>query len=85
MSDVEAYEVAHGNPFDWKLKEVSEALGPLQRQRRSQAQSSAGKPRGTTLGGCWRSGSRPNEFLSLLTMIMNPDRVKDLSGKMNKA
>ena len=29
MSDVEAYEVAHGNPFDWNLKEVSEALGPL--------------------------------------------------------
>ena len=29
MSDVEAYEVAHGNPFDWNLKEVSAALGPL--------------------------------------------------------
>ena len=28
-SDVEAYEVANGNPFYWKLKEVSEALGPL--------------------------------------------------------
>ena len=26
MSDVEAYEVAHGTPFDWNLKEVSEAL-----------------------------------------------------------
>ena len=25
-SDVEAHEVAHGNPFDWNLKEVSEAL-----------------------------------------------------------
>ena len=22
-----AYEEAHGNPFDWNLKEVSEALG----------------------------------------------------------
>ena len=29
MSDVEAYEVAHGNPFDWKMKEVSDALGPF--------------------------------------------------------
>ena len=29
MSDVEAYEAAHGNPFDWNLKEVSKALGPL--------------------------------------------------------
>ena len=26
LSDVEAYEAAHGNPFDWNL---SEALGPL--------------------------------------------------------
>ena len=29
LSDVEAYEAAHGNPFDWSLKEVSDALGPL--------------------------------------------------------
>ena len=29
MSDVEAYEAAHGNLFDWNVKEVSEALGPL--------------------------------------------------------
>ena len=29
MSDVEVDEVAHGNPFDWNLKKVSEALGPL--------------------------------------------------------
>ena len=27
MSDVEAHEVAHGNPFDWNLVEVSEAHG----------------------------------------------------------
>ena len=29
MSDVEAYETAHGNPFNWNVKEVSKALGPL--------------------------------------------------------
>ena len=29
LSDVEACEAAHGNPFDWNLMEVSEALGPL--------------------------------------------------------
>ena len=29
MSDVEAYAATLGNPFDWNLKEVSEALGPL--------------------------------------------------------
>ena len=29
LSDVEAYEAAHGNPFDWNLKELSEAIGPL--------------------------------------------------------
>ena len=28
-SDAEVYEAAHGNPFDWNLEEVSEALGPL--------------------------------------------------------
>ena len=28
-SDVEAYEVAHGNRFHWNLKEVSGAQGPL--------------------------------------------------------
>ena len=28
-SDVEACEAAHGNPFDWNVKKVSEALGPL--------------------------------------------------------
>ena len=27
LSDVGAYEAAHGNPFDWNLKEVSDALG----------------------------------------------------------
>ena len=29
LSDVEAHEAAHGNSFDWNLKGVSEALGPL--------------------------------------------------------
>ena len=29
LSDVEAYEAAHGNRSDWNLKVVSEALGPL--------------------------------------------------------
>ena len=29
LSGVEACEATHGNPFDWNLKEVSEALGPL--------------------------------------------------------
>ena len=29
LSDVEAYEAAHGNPSDWNLKEVSEGLGPF--------------------------------------------------------
>ena len=29
LSDVEAYEAVHGNPFDWNLREVSEVLGPL--------------------------------------------------------
>ena len=41
MSDVETCEAAHGNPFDWKMKEVSEALGLLLHRRcKSQAQGS---------------------------------------------
>ena len=43
-SEVTAYEVDHGNPIDWILKEVSEALGLLLhkvcRGSGSQAQSS---------------------------------------------
>ena len=34
---------------------------------------------GSMLGGCWRSGS-----MSLRTVIMNPDRAKDLSNMMNE-
>ena len=56
MSDVEAYEVGHGNPFNWNLKEVSEALGPpsaqsVQRQRRSRAQSSVENRRVQRMAG----------------------------------
>ena len=39
MSDVEAHEAAHGNPFDWNLKETTPAQS-VQRQRRSQAEGS---------------------------------------------
>ena len=44
MSDVEAYEVAHGDPFDWNLRGVRGAWThppqSVQRHRRSQAQCS---------------------------------------------
>ena len=91
MSDVEAHEVAHVNPFDWILKEVSEALGPLLHKV---CKGSAGvklKAMLKTAGfnawrvlAFWFHARFTNDSMSLLTMIMNPDRAKDLSEMMNK-
>ena len=91
MSDVEAYEAARGNPFDWHLKEVSEALGPLLHKV---CKGSAGvklKAVVKTDGyntwrvlAFWFQARSTNDSKSLLTMIMNPDRAKDLSDMMNK-
>ena len=53
LSDVEAYEAAHGNPFDWRVLAF------------------------------WFQARSTNDSMSLLTMIMNPDRAKDLND-MNK-
>ena len=91
MSDVEAYEVAHGNPFDWNLKEVSEALGPLLHKV---CKSSAGvKLKSVSkidgfntwrVLAFWFQARSTNDSMSLLTMIMNPDRAKDLGDMMIK-
>ena len=80
MSDVEAYEAAHGNPFNWKLKEVSEALGPLLHKV---CKGSAGvkfkavvKTDGFNawrLLAVWFQAKFTTDSVSLLTMIMNPD------------
>ena len=43
LSDVEVYEAARGNPFDWNLKEVSEALGPFRTKFAKVAQESSSK------------------------------------------
>ena len=78
MSDVEAYEVAHGNPFDWNLKEVSEALGPLLHKV---CKGSAGvKLKSVSkidgfnawrVLAFWFQARSTNDSMSLLTMIMN--------------
>ena len=90
MSDLEAYEVAHGNPFVWNLK-VSEALGRLLHKV---CRGSAGVKHKSVLKtdefnawlvlAFWFQARSTNDSVSLLTMIMNPDRAKDLSGMMNK-
>ena len=82
MSDVEAYEVSHGSPFDWNLKEVSEALGPLLHKV---CKGSAGVKLKSVLKidgfnawrvlAFWFQARSRNDSMSLLTMIMNPDRV----------
>ena len=91
LSDVEACEAARGNPFDWNLKEVSEALGLLLHEV---CRGSAGVKLKAVLKidglnawrvlAYWFQARSTNDSMSLLTMIMNPDRAKDLSDMMNK-
>ena len=91
MSDVEAYEAAHGKPLDWNLREVSEALGHLLHKV---CRGSAGAKLKTVLKmdgfnawrllAFWFQARSTDDSMSLLTMIMNPDRAKDLSDMMNK-
>ena len=81
----------HGNPFDWNQKVVTEALGPLLHKV---CKGSAGvKPKAVLkIDGpnAWRvlafsfQARCTNDCTSLLTMIMNPDRAKDLSDMMKK-
>ena len=87
MSEVEAYEAAHGNPFDWNLKEVSEALGPLLHKV---CRGSVGVKLKAVLKidvfNAWRVlafwfQARSTNDSMLLTMI---DREKDLTDMMNK-
>ena len=77
-SDVEAYEVAHGNPFYWNLKEVQRRLDLLCTKCAKVVQESSSrqfvKPMGSTLGGgltFWFQARSANDSMSLLTMIMN--------------
>ena len=89
LSDVEAYEAAHGNPFDWNLKEVSEAHGPLLHEV---CRGSAGVKLKAVLKidglnawrvlAFWFQARSTNDSMSLLTVIMNLDRVKDLTDMM---
>ena len=91
LGDVEVYEAAHGNPFDWNLKEVAEALGPFLHKV---CKGSAGVQLKAVLKidglNAWRvlvfwfQVRFTNDSLSLLIMIMNPSRAKDLSDMMNK-
>ena len=90
-SDVEAHEASHGNPFDWNLKEVSEALGLLLHKV---CRGSAGVKLNAVLKtdwfkawrvlGFWFQARSTNDSMSLVTVIMNPDRAKDLTDMMNK-
>ena len=86
MSDVEAYEVAHLNPFDWNLKEVSECLDSFCIKV---CRGSAGVKLKAVLKidgfnawrvlAFWFQARSTNVSMSLLTMIMNP--VGGLFGK----
>ena len=91
MSDVDAYEAADGNPFDWNLKEVSEVLGYLLHKVSGCSARVKLKAVVKTHGfnawrvlAFWFQARSTNDSMSLLTMIMNPDRTKELSDMMNK-
>ena len=91
LSDVETYEAAHGNPFDWNLKDVSEALGQLLHEVR---RGCAGVKLNAVFNidgvdawrvlAFWFQARFTNDSMSLLTMIMNHDMTKDLTDMMNK-
>ena len=91
LSDVEAHEAAHGNPFDWNLKEVSETLGPLLHKV---CKGNAGVKLKAVLKidgfnvwrvvAFWFQAKTTNDSTPLLTMIMNPDRAKNFNDMMNK-
>ena len=77
MSDVEAYEVAHGNPF-------AEALGPLlyKVRRGSAAIKLKAVLKADGFNAWWVlafQARSTNDSMSLLT-----DRAKDLNDMMNK-
>ena len=81
-------EAAHGNSFDWNLKEVSEALGPLLHKV---CKGSAGVKLKAVLKingfnvwrvlAFWFQARSTNDSMSLLTIVMNPDMAKDLDDK----
>ena len=82
LSDVEAYEAAHG---------VSQALGPLLHKV---CKGSAGVKLKAVLKvdgfnawrvlAFWFQARSTNDSMSLETMIMGPDRAKDLNDMLNK-
>ena len=82
MSDVEAYGAAHGNPFDWNFKEVSEAVGNLLHKVHKGSEGVELKAVLKTDGfnawrvlAFWYETRSTNDSMSLLTMIMKGRRT----------
>ena len=90
FSDVEAYEVVHGNPFDELEGGVRGARTFLHRVSKGSAGvklKAVLKIDGRNVWSVlafWFQARSTNDSMSLLTMIMNPDRAKDLNDMMNK-
>ena len=91
MSDVEAHEVAPGNPFDWNMKDVSEALGPLLHKVcrgragvKLKAVLKIDGFNGWRVLTFWFQARSTNDSMSLLTTITTPNRAKHLSDIMKK-
>ena len=77
MSDVEAFESGYGNPFDWNLKEVSELLHEVRAGAKLKA--------ALKTDWFWFQARSTNDSLSVLTMIVNRDRAKEVRHMMNNA
>ena len=88
MSDVDACEAADRNPFDWNVKDVSKALGPLLHKVfrgsagvKLKAVFKIDRLNAWRVLAFWFQDGSTSDSMSLLTM---PDRAKDFSDMMNK-
>ena len=84
LSDVEAYEAAHGNPFDWNLKALLHKVCRGGAGVKLKAVLKIDGFNAWRLLAFWFQARSTNDSVSLLTMIMSPDRAKDLNDIMNK-
>ena len=87
IGDVTAYELAHDNPYDWHLKEVSEAPGPLLHKVCRGSEGVKLKAVLKTDGFiAWRVLAfwfQASSMALLTTMIMSPQRAEDLGDLMS--
>ena len=87
IGDVTAYELAHDNPYEWHVKEVSKAPGPLLHKVCRGSEGVKLKAVLKTDGfNAWRVLAfwfQASSMALLTTMIMSPQRAEDLGDLMS--